>query len=326
MPKEQTPCDLVPELDALGVDVLIIGVGASWSRERIDCLVKRDEDIIEVDSFTEDDFDRFRNDTDAFLCRDVSFVLTEIKPVIGDAFDPQNAFHPVPFVEFYNNVKDMELDLYNFRIDGVFTGNITAINDITYSPNGTTIWKYGTYLVLYDATTLDTGDITDSAYCYECICDLIAPDNMERVCNDSMYIACGPTSECQYDTNGPNGRLPNGRNEGWTTSNWRVTVFDDAVATERVIMNISHGMIADDAIQTKPEWIVIDDGFSYELTDKASCVPTHGECWKQSCTVYGTPGADPIDCDSICIDQNCQIGGLYFMLCHDLSDLMTYFT
>ncbi len=52
MPVSQTPCHLRPKLDELGVDVMIIGVGASWTRARIDCLVTKDTNIIEVSAFT----------------------------------------------------------------------------------------------------------------------------------------------------------------------------------------------------------------------------------------------------------------------------------
>ena len=284
-PISQTPCDLVPELDALGVEVMIIGVGASWTRARIDCLVKNAEDIVEVESFDPDLFEQLRNQTDEFLCRDVSFLLTEIKPSFGNAFDTINPYHPIPFIEFYNNAKDMDLNLYKFTVDGTFTGDLTATNSIIQSVYGT-IWPLGTYLVLFDSS--NHPNIAETAWCNNCICDLIQPTN--HLCNESIYIKCDGT-ECQYnEASNP------------TVDNWNVIVYDNTERQDRVVMNISHGMGIN-------SWITIDEGFTYELIDRDNCLAQDGLCWKQSCTVYGTPGWLPIDCDFVCVDPNCQIGG-----------------
>ena len=265
---------------------MIVGVGASWTRASIDCLVDDPDDIIQASAFDMDEFNKLRNETDEFFCRAVSFLLTEIKPVLGDELDPDNPYHPIPFVEFYNNAKDMDLSLYTFNIGGTFSGKLTAPNSIVYSVNGT-IWPLGTYLVLFDSTRLPS----DIVWCAQCLCTLMNPD--KRLCEESIYIACDGT-DCQYNTNS-NGAEPT------SVDNWNVIIYDDTEPQRRIVMDISYGMGGSD-------WTIIDQGFTYELIDRDICNPEDGKCWKQSCTVYGTPGWLPIECNT-CQDPNCQIGG-----------------
>jgi len=71
------PCSLKDDLDALGVTVIIIGVG-TFDRTRVDCLAVNDGDsVIEVAAFTEEAFDAVEAAISEETCPDDEIIVPE---------------------------------------------------------------------------------------------------------------------------------------------------------------------------------------------------------------------------------------------------------
>eukprot|EP01083_Nonionella_stella_P017205 48101_1 len=179
--------------------------------------------------------------------------------------------------------------MYHFILSGTFNGDIRSI-DIVRSVYGTN-WPYGTYLVMFDNIN-DTN--LDTPWCKDCICELIPPSS--QLCNESIYISMRGAYQRSF------------------VDDWNVIVYDGSDSIQRQVMNVTYG-------KGSRDWITIAEGYTYVLQDIHSCSPLDGSCWKQSCTVYGTPGHELIECDQTCVDQNCHIGGDHNAICNETNGL-----
>lgn len=293
---------------ALGVRTIVIGVGTSWSKIKIQCIVAADsidEDIVYVSEFSTAAFNNVTSKIHQWLCQPLSFILTEVKPHLGfvnDSLNPSIGYWPLPFVEFYTNIASVDFanQNYNFTLDGnLVTGWIDPSQVYSSNASSAFYWEYNQYLVLFDDTLMLNGEEIYPR-CHQCLCTLINQPSVE-LCAESIYIGCHSGGSCVF-----------ANVSGDTITNvdiydWQIIVNDNSDdddiinQSSRQIMNISWGMGTND-------WPDVRQGFTYELLDKDSelCDSEDGHCWRESCYVFGTPGYDPIvGCG--CSEVNCRI-------------------
>ena len=196
-----------------------------------------------------------------------------------------------------------------------------------------------TYVVFYDAANgrpdryKNEGSVPTCHLCEwggtndTLSCDLSTSDYAEDqqytkgvcFCNNSIYIACNNTNpddnavECGDILIDGADSVINACsvckfNDDMNKTNWNIKFFDAAgganssVFIDRVEYNKSN----------TGEWVVVNDGFSLELVEKGLNNNDYGSSWTQSCSIFGTPGSDPLShCPETCttLGRSCGIGG-----------------
>ena len=185
------------------------------------------------------------------------------------------ATNDVPFIELYNRKRSVSLSLVEI-IGLVATGD---------NFGGSTIWKQGQYLVLYNSTF---GNIT----CKNCDCE--AASSNVAICNDTIYVECVSGVCVTY--------FPHYDYQSW------YLVFEIQSSDNYFQGAIGAGDIASSSKFTFNHSL----GYSLELVSKG-LNDTNIYNWQVSCYNTGTPGAAPIltsDCDNTCILAKCEAYGV----------------
>jgi len=268
-------CQLAASVKEAGVRIVVIASGEA-AAIYIACILEKPADFVYIDSLIQSNFAAITTNIMPVICpfvleRDVK--ITEIKALRNSLCLACNRF-----VEIYNNGAAMDASLLQFS--GTIEGN---------APSGITV-EANQYVVFYDAANDERVPAAITCrLCQDTNCDLSACSESQIICRcgNALYIPCGNTVD---------------GDDAFTCS------FQDSASNTAfhvVVADALSGEILDEVKWTEHSWIIIQDGFSYELIDK-DYDNERGDNWVQSCTVYGTPGSDPKPtCGAPCTATSC---------------------
>eukprot|EP01084_Bolivina_argentea_P158349 275846_1 len=322
LPVEQGGCPQnICEMEMLvkneGIRTIIIGVGDGLNTEYVDCLVEKPEDFIPVASFSTEDFNSIMGSLSGVLCPiSKSCKFTEIKAMRRPAGWNENGDGRFTrFVEIYNT--GVDFNAQELKLEGL----------VTMASGPDILVPQGSYLVFYDAadgpvtTDASTGAGPSIPSCHDCGSDCglntcaaagQGTGTDHCFCDNAIYIACDNAADnCPANA----GSLVDDSNPTLSASNGcSVCSFDNTMDKTNWyvrVQDIITDNIIDDAIYgDQGYWITTTDKFSYELTSK-SFNNDIGDNWAQSCTEFGTPGANPhVSCDTRCYtNDECSTTG-----------------
>jgi len=290
-------CNYAAQFALNDIRVVIIAVGEGLY-EHVGCLTQSDDDFIPVAAFTTDDFNSIMSGLSGALCPvAIAGKFTEIKAAKKES--DLWGYRWSRFVEFYNT--GIDLNLNDIYLSGLVDMSIGSGPDITVSQDQ--------YVVFYDAA--DDSIVTDESTltCHLCgnTCDLSNCAFAGEInagycwCENALYIACSNTA----DSTCANAALSSDNGESATNACSVCTFNDDMTRDDWNIEMGDADTIVDSVEYDASTWISTDDGFSYELVSKGFNNDV-GYNWAESCSVFGTPGADPsATCTAGCTTDGC---------------------
>jgi len=305
----QSVCNFAAQVSLNNIRVIIIGVGDGLETKYVKCLTQSDDDFIPVASFSTEDFNSIMGSLSGVLCPiNKAAKFTEIKPAKKES--SAWGYRWSRFVEIYNTGVDFSLN--EIALSGLVSMDLGDGPTVTLAQ--------GQYVVFYDAA--DDSIVTDESVvtCHLCpsTCTLsncaFAGDVNAGYCwcENSIYVACGNTNDpgnCPSNARtSDNGESAENAcsvctfNDNMDRYDWSVELSDNAL----VIDTVDYDTLYSSGLFTNIN--PLDDGFAYELISKGFENDV-GSNWLQTCSVFGTPGSDPVStCDEGCTVDGCGAG------------------
>eukprot|EP01084_Bolivina_argentea_P158350 275847_1 len=218
------------------------------------------------------------------------------------------------FVEIYNT--GVDFNAQELKLEGL----------VTMASGPDILVPQGSYLVFYDAadgpvtTDASTGAGPSIPSCHDCGSDCglntcaAAGQGTGTTdhcfCDNAVYIACAnPADGCPANA----GSLVDDSNANDASNGCSLCSFNNTMnkTNWNIVVKDVGGKLIDEVIYgDQGYWITTTDKFSYELTSK-SFNNDIGDNWAQSCTEFGTPGANPhVSCDTRCYtNDECSTTG-----------------
>eukprot|EP00484_Ammonia_sp_Unknown_P004174 CAMPEP_0197074786 /NCGR_PEP_ID=MMETSP1384-20130603/211281_1 /TAXON_ID=29189 /ORGANISM="Ammonia sp." /LENGTH=708 /DNA_ID=CAMNT_0042513627 /DNA_START=50 /DNA_END=2177 /DNA_ORIENTATION=+ len=330
----QSVCQYAEQIKKAGVRVVIIGVGDAIDMAYMGCITQSDEDFLPVFEFSSARFfsSSLTDSMSGILCPfSKQLKVTEVKAEKKDDATWNNRW--TRFVEVWNSG-------INFMLNDIA---MAGLIEMTYATGPAVEVAQGQYVVFYDASDAPTPSQPSCHLCSD-QCTLTSCTNAglstytgSCFCENAIYVACSNEADgiSACSTNAASTGAVDAcsicvfQDTGVSRTSWDITISDSS-------------MVIDSVVYDATTWMETDDGYSYELIAKgfdndvgdnwaqssrcSDCtkitwnVETYEliakgfdndvvDNWAQSCSVLGTPGADPAsDCTASCTSDGCGSG------------------